>query len=306
MEIVMDVKPIRSPSYPSMSLEGAIAAVAKIETVYRSSPVDRDIGVKKLGYSASSGPANKALAALASFGLVERAGKGMMRVTPLARTILHPRDDSEKNTALMQAAMLPRLFQDIRGRFPDLPIPPEDGVRAYLERQGFNASAVGPAAKAFLETMRFIEQSGASESHSNQSASGEESDPLDGEKITYGGARVGDLIQWESQGLLRLPRPLRVRTVSEDRQWVAVEGSTTGIPMSEVIVDTASRQPTPPPVFELEEEKRSPGFEEWFRAKVGPEKLVVISYRGEGEVGAKEIQKLIDILMAQKAALVED
>ena len=48
------------------------------------------------------------------------------------------------------------------------------------------------------------------------------------------------------------------------------------------------------------------GFEEWFRAKVGPEKQVLIYFRGEGEITPKEIGKLIAMLQAQKAALEDD
>jgi len=44
-------------------------------------------------------------------------------------------------------------------------------------------------------------------------------------------------------------------------------------------------------------------FSEWFRAKVGPDKLVTISYKGEGEIGPKEIDKLILVLEAQKSVL---
>lgn len=185
--------------------------------------------------------------------------------------------------------------------------PHEDGVKTYLHREGFNSSAVGPAARAFLETMRFIEKRSASESHGDKSLDESESGASDsGDGITYGGARVGDLVQWESQGVLQFPKPLRVRMVSDDGQWVAVEGSRTGIPMSEVIVEEAARQEAPAaPVFEFEPEKHPAGFEEWFRAKVGPEQQVQISYRGEGDIGAKEIQKLIDILTAQKTALEE-
>ena len=300
----MDTAPIRSPSYPSVSLEDAVEAVKKIEGLYRSSPVDRENAVKLLGYSTLSGPANKTLAALASYGLVERAGKGMMRVTSLARTIVHPQNDEERNAALLDAAMQPRLFQDIRERFPDIPIPPEDGVKTYLNREGFNAKAVAPAAKAFLETMRFIEQYSASESHGNQSPEDTESEVPDGDDVTYGGARIGDLVQWESEGTFQFNKPLRVRSVSEDGNWIAVEGSKTGIPMSEVIVEKSAPPYTQtPPIFEFEEQKPTAGFEEWFRAKVGPEKQIQISYRGEGDVGAKEIQKLIDILIAQKVAL---
>lgn len=152
--------------------------------------------------------------------------------------------------------------------------------------------------------MRFIEQFDASESHGVQSPDGAESEVPDGDEVTYGGARVGDLVQWESQGALQFPKPLRVRMVSDDGQWIAVEGSKTGIPMNEVIVDTpANKQAPTVPTFEFEDKRADQGFEEWFRAKVGPDKQVMISYRGENDIGAKEIQKLIDMLAAQKAAL---
>jgi hypothetical protein len=281
-----------------MSLRDAVEAVRKIEGQYRSSPVDREHGAKLIGYSSLSGPANKALAALASFGLVERAGKGMMRVTTRARSILHAANDTERNSFLLDAAMQPQLFQDIRERFPDISVPPEDGVKTYLNREQFNSSAVDPAARAFLETMRFIEESGANESHGDGDAPRPESEVPD-EK--FGGASVGDLIQWESDGVLQLATPRRVRWVSEDRTWLAVEGSDTGIPMDQVIVESAAK--VPPPVVTPPPEIPAKVFTEWFRAKVGSDKLITINFKGEGEIGPKEIEKMIRVLEAQKLAL---
>jgi hypothetical protein len=300
----MSVKPVRSPAYPSMSLKDAIHAAKKIEAIYRSSPVDRELGAKLIGYSGLSGPANKALAALASFGLVERAGKGMMRVTSLARTILHAQHNEEYVSALSEAAMQPQLFKDIRERFPDI-IPPIEGVKNYLNREGFNSNAVGPAAKAFCETMEFIEEQGVTESHGSNDPNSAESE-LPNEK--FGGARVGDLVQWENSGALQFTAPRRVRWVSDDGAWLAVEGSDTGIPMNEVIVESAApfRAP-PPPVPPQAPAVPQPqdGFSEWFRAKVGPDKLITINYKGADEIGPKEIEKMIAILQAQKLALEE-
>ncbi|GAB5378076.1 MAG: hypothetical protein AcusKO_45380 [Acuticoccus sp.] len=162
-------KPIRSPSYPAMSLEDAVTAVGKIEAVYRSAPVERGAAAKLVGYSSLSGPANKALAALASYGLLERAGKGDARVTERARAILHADDDQERKANLVEAAMSPALFRAIREKFREAPIPPEDGVITYLNREGFNPSAVQPATRAFLQTMRYLGQLRATESHVHQS-----------------------------------------------------------------------------------------------------------------------------------------
>lgn len=172
------VNPIRSPSYPNTSLPDAIAGVRKIEAQYRQSQVDRLVAAKILGYSGLSGPANKALAALAQFGLVERAGKGEMRVTQRARAILHPDSDAEKKAELRAAALEPSLFRILQERWPNM-IPPEDGVVMFLNRQGFNQSAIRPAAKAYLQTLLFLEEAGASESHGGEPMDAPESPGLE-------------------------------------------------------------------------------------------------------------------------------
>lgn len=157
-------KAIRSPSYPSMALPDAVDAISKIERLYRSNPVDRLSAVKLLGYSSLNGPSQKALADLAAYGLLERAGKGDARVTLRARDILHPSGDEDRNANLRSAALEPPLYRELRERFAGIPVPPEDGVIRYLNRLGFNPNAVRPAANAFLATMSYLEEVGVSDS----------------------------------------------------------------------------------------------------------------------------------------------
>lgn len=295
-------KLVRSPSYPSLSLKDAIAAVRRIEARYRSSPVDRTDAAKLIGYAALSGPANQALASLASYGLVDRAGKGLMRVTPRAVAILHPNNEAEFKEGLRAAALEPQLFQELQERFQDVDVPPEEGVVSYLNRQGFNQSAIRPAARAFLETARYLQEAGVSESHGPKDPADQNSDPpADESGRKFGGAKVGDLVQWESQGALRLEKPLRVRFVSEDGKWVAVEGSPTGIPMSEVIVQEKGGGAVLPPVFPLEEDRQVAGTD--LRFKLG--KGVVVKVTSPDELGAEELGRLVKLLEAQKIALAE-
>lgn len=260
-------KPIRSPSYPSAPISEAIGQVRKIEAQYRLSPVDRVDAAKLIGYSSLSGPASAALSSLAHYGLVERAGKGEMRVTALAQAILHPNGEGEKRDSIRRAAFEPALFRELHERFPNM-TPPMDGIITYLNRQGFNQTATKPAARAYLQTLGFLEEAGANESHGAVASVGAESElPVDDEdnelpSITYGGAQVDDLIQWESGGALQLEKPTRVRWVSDDRQWVAVDGSDAGIPMSEVQVQErgVSAPPIPPqPLSKAQEMARAPG-----------------------------------------------
>ena len=102
---------------------------------------------------------------------------------------------------------------------------------------------------------------------------------------------------------------MRVRLVTDDG-WVAVEGSETGIPMSEVIVQERGAAVPPPPTFKLTAKDLTVGTAregetEWMRNKVGKATTVSLMVSG-GEMGAKEIGKLITLLEAQRAVLDDD
>ncbi len=45
--------------------------------------------------------------------------------------------------------------------------------------------------------------------------------------------KVGDMIDWESDGILMNAEPMRVREILDE--WVFVEGSLTGIPIDQVV-----------------------------------------------------------------------
>lgn len=302
-------RPIRSPSYPGMSLREAVDSVGKIEAKYRSSPVGREVAAKLLGYSSLSGPATKALAALASYGLLERAGKGETRITERAKAILHSNDESEKVSNLRAAALEPSLFRELRDRFQGIPVPPEEGVVTYLNRQGFNPTAVRPAAKAFLNTMRYLEELKVTESYEARDLPEFEADARSIEE-GVDGVKVGDLVQWESQGILRLPKPMRVRMISEDGKWVFVEGSSSGIPVAEAIVESRApeveqtyRASSSPPSRESVTVNEASSIE-WMRNRVSQTTTVRILV--DGHMGTKEIGKLIKLLEAQKLVLEDD
>lgn len=295
----MSKRPVRSPSYPGMSLESAIQAVEKIESIYRTAPVDRGDAASRIGYTSLSGPANRALAALAAYGLLERAGKGDARVTERALAILHPNSPEERRKNLAEAAWTPKLFQDLRERFRGIPVPPEDGVITYLQRQQFNQNVVRRAAKAFLETMVYLEKEGVNDSHGQEPENGEESTDSGAGKV-----QIGDLVQWESQGALQFPRPRRVRAISDDGSWAFVEDSETGIPMNEIA--TVEKPETPasePPTLPIPSETPA-GETEWLRSRVG--RGTSVRLLATGNVGSKEIERLMRVLQTQHDVLVED
>jgi hypothetical protein len=79
-----------------------------------------------------------------------------------------------------------------------------------------------------------------------------------------------------------MEEPTRVRLVSDDGQWVAVECSETGIPMSEVIVE--QRAPAAPPTFKIEPQKRDDALREgWKEERLLDDQGGEIFLRYEGE-----------------------
>lgn len=229
----------QSPGYPSAPLQKALNQIEKIFQADRRNPIDRDTAAKHIGYSGSSGAADKAVATLAHYALVERAGKGQVQVTQLAVDILHPESEGARKNALKQAAYSPNIFKEIKARFPDRPS--EDALKSWLMRESFLDRAINPVTRAFLETERFLEQEKAFESDSPSLGNDANVVPEDSEvsipKDVTAAAKIGDFVQWEANGVLQFKEPQRVRWISDDGDWLAVEGSNTGIPMSEVTVE---------------------------------------------------------------------
>lgn len=305
-----------SPSYPNMALPKAISTVQKIFDADRQAPVDRVVAAKHIGYSSQSGASDKALASLAHYGLLEKAAKGETRVTQLAVDILHPDNPAERRAALRKAGLKPGIFQEIYDRYEGR-LPSEEALRSYLLRANFQNIAISPVVNAYAETFRFLEQEKAFESggvggENDAESAGQRDNGKDENPVAYGGAKVGDLIQWEVGGVLQMEKPMRVRLVSADGQYVAVDGSATGIPMEQVIVEERAQEGKPqPPMFPLGlgeqptiEVPAAAGETEWMRNRLGS--ATVARLLITGDMGAKEIGKLIKLLEAQRAVLADD
>ncbi|MFN3475739.1 MAG: hypothetical protein ACK4ZW_16995 [Blastomonas sp.] len=154
----------RSPSYPGLPLNQAVDLVEKIHRTCRTNIISREDAAKEMGYSGLTGRSLKVLSGLLQFGLLEKAGKGDVKVTRRAVEILHGIDQADRDEAKMEAALAPQLFRDIHERFPE-GIPPESAIRSFLIKQDFMDVAIGPAINAFLETYRWVEDIRESEIH---------------------------------------------------------------------------------------------------------------------------------------------
>ena len=116
---------------------------------------------------------------------------------------------------------------------------------------------------------------------------------------------------------METPRRIRGKQERDGAWWVFVEGSETGIPMDEAVIMEKAKQEAPPPkappTMPLEAAAKSVatatadltvGERDWLRGPLSKG----VSYRllVSGEMGPKELGKLIKMLEAQKAILDDD
>lgn len=166
----------RSPGYPNMSLPKALERVKKVFDADRQNPIDRDSAARHIGYGGLSGAADKALASLMHYGLLERVGKGEVKVSQLAVDLLHPEPGADRRASLREAADNPSLFHQLNERFDTTPS--AETLRSFLKRESFLERAIDPVISAYLETCSFLKQEGAYEFVVPSPARAEESAPV--------------------------------------------------------------------------------------------------------------------------------
>lgn len=253
---------VRSPRYPSMPLEDAIEHGRTIFEKDHRHPIAREVAAAHIGYKSLNGAADSALSTLMQYGILEKVAKGEVRVSQNTVDILFPDRPEQRAAAIRAAASGPPLFKALDDRFVDA-TPSTETLRSYLTREGFNARALGPIITAYSKTRAMVEREGANDLSVPRAPQGSENDSSNGGEggesagTKFGGAKVGDLIQWEIDGVLQMETPRRVRLVQQvdGTEFVAVEGSETGIPMSQATVVESAAAPTALPKFAIESPK---------------------------------------------------
>ncbi len=246
----------QSPSYPHIPLEKALARARQWFDADRTNVIHRESAAGHVGYTSMSGAADKMLGTLAQYGLVESAGKGQVRITPLGLDIFAPDGDDGLKDALWRSGNSPKIFGMINDHFESTPS--ESALKNWLIRESFQDRAILPIMKSYFRTMEYLEREEAGDSGSPSNEDHANHDEPENEKV-FGNARVGDLIQWEVDGVFKLPEPAVVRHVTPFADWVFIVGSETGIPMSEVIVQPQPNKPIQqPPILPIDRTAGSP------------------------------------------------
>jgi hypothetical protein len=304
----------RSPKFPYISLAKAIE---RIEVLYAKAK-RYDVRVadiaKDWDLSAKSSSTDRTVAAIQSFGLIEDSGSGenrKIKLSELGARILADTRPGVRERLLAEVALKPNIIAEYALKWHE-GRPDDSHALSQLQFEGgFTAEAAKIFLRVFDDTMRFT-SAVASDKASDK-------DPIAGNEANQSsqGPEVGDLVQVEIGGAFTLPQPVRLRAVEmhEGRKWAFVEGSATGIPVEQVVLQSksssaaaAASSVTPPTLADASTSMSSlpsaTGEREWLRGPLSKE----ASYRliVTGDVGPKEIGKLIKLLQAQQAVLSDD
>jgi hypothetical protein len=226
----------RSPAYPSLPLE---AAIAKAEVIYRcekraAAPVA--VVTQHCGLDIKNSNGLRLISALKQYGLVTEEGSLEDRQVKLSSRaldiILSESDDSpERIKAIEAAALSPPIHKKILEKY-DGSLPSAANLKSYLLRElDFNDLHVDRFIKTFFATMGFAKVMQGDIMDEGQA----DTDDVHHEWL----GRVpgpGDYVQWSPGGLARFPAPRRVLGVSSDWEFAFLEGIEEGLPMSELTV----------------------------------------------------------------------
>lgn len=218
----------RGPSYPYVDLEGAIAFSRKVYDYAKRGPAQLEsVITEAFKFSPTSSSGEKVTAALKSFGLIEDAagtnGKAVKLSARAVRILLDEPDSAERKEELKKAAIAPKWYEYCWKKWGK-EMPPAMRSNLLIEH-GFVESTVD----AFLSNYR---KSIAFAGVLNDAIPSKDGKSDDESKDSF---KIGDWVQWETQGCLRLPTANRISAFFDGGKYATVEGSNNPISVAELI-----------------------------------------------------------------------
>lgn len=306
----------RSPAYPFISVKKALEqakALLDQEGEY-SAPLSS--AMTAWGYGTKSSGGRQTLATMKYYGLIDISGDGdarKVKVSDIARRILLDRreDDSERRSLIRRVALTPAAHKAIFENYPSR-LASDGSVHHFLMFDlSFKPDAATDLLAEFKETAAFagLYQSAISvDKEDDIRDNGRTGDELPTVK-------AGDRIQWTNDGSERFKAPATVLGLSDDGLWVFTDQGNAAIPIKEVTVvndpnpnlPDAKPPPPPPPHILAAMNARAnaldPDESILTRGKLQAGSFEV---RVKGEIGVKEIGKIVKMLLAQKAILSDE
>ncbi len=254
----------RSPPYPYIGLGKALSKAEQLYNAVRHHAAALPTAAKAWETGVKSSATLQSAGALIQFGLLEDEGSGESRkvkLTPLAlKIIMDKRPDSKDRAAAMkQAALSPKIFAELFEQYAAandiddaLLIHTMTMERVQQGKAPYSDDSAGDVVRVYRDSLAYAGLTDSDKTTDEGEA------PLvsspDEVLPPRAAAKVGDFVQWVSNGVVQFSEPKRVRAISDDGEWAFVEGSQTGIAMTELEVVQAPRPSRAPPTLALPED----------------------------------------------------
>lgn len=150
----------RSPNYPSLDLETAIARVKTVHNTALRNQTHATQVFHLLGYKPKSGAGRLVFAALRSFGLLETAGAGASRTARVSeaavKILLDDRPDSQERLRLLQrAALRPTMHRILWQRYSGALPTDQELIFRLRTDYGFTEAGARDFLRQFRQTLAF-------------------------------------------------------------------------------------------------------------------------------------------------------
>lgn len=228
----------RGPSYPYVDLEGAIALSRKVYDYAKRGPAPvESVITEAFKFSPTSSSGDKATAALKSFGLIEDSagtnGKGIKLTGRAIRILLDEPDSAERAEEIKKAAISPKWYEYCWSKWGK-EIPPAMRSNLLIEH-GFVENTIDTFLSNYRKSIAFAGLL--------DDALFQKDDTSDDE--SKNSFKVGDWVQWQTQGCLRMPKAKRITAFLGEGKYALIEGSSNPVPIAELISQEPSEDDKP-------------------------------------------------------------
>jgi hypothetical protein len=152
----------RSPSYPALDLDTALARAEQLYLREGLNYAPVAAVVEAWGYGPKSSGGLIAVGALKRYGLIEDKGTTStreVRLTPFAQAIIadNREDSTERLGRLQEAALKPTIFREVWDKY-DGKLPSDSTLQYYLTvERGFTPGGASDFIKKFRQTLEFAQ-----------------------------------------------------------------------------------------------------------------------------------------------------
>lgn len=146
----------KSPRAPSMALDEALERTMKVYDKERLHAAPTDVIAQHMGYKgANNGAALSALASIRYYGLVDRAGDGLLAVTKDVESYRHAPSEEIRRSFLRRFMTSPPIFAELLDKY-STGLPSDGNLKYELINRGFTPAAAASLVTVLRQSVEFV------------------------------------------------------------------------------------------------------------------------------------------------------